>query len=1024
MRTRALLSRLHRVAGRLKRPFHILTSGQGIQGLRAWRQETDAIRSIAPLVDEAWYLASYPDLADLDGGVAAHYYRHGAAEGRDPNPYFVTQWYLANRPDVEQSGVNPLLHYIRHGSQEGARPCPGFDPAWYRATYPDVGFANIEPLEHYVRYGAAEGRLTRATASPRRVVSARLRILKRPPPDEAVALFVTHAPGGKIKPHVPFYVAALRREKIAVTVIVATDFVEDVEVSTLEPLVEGLLVRSNEGFDFAAWAHAARIVDLSPTRLLVLANDSVVGPLDSATFSQIMGRIRAAREQIIGLTDNHELQPHLQSYFLAAKGEGVPALEDFLAQVVSIGTKQEVIRAYEVPLTTAMKQRGLKTAVLFPAPDEKNQTTTDWRGLLERGCPFVKTSALRAEGAEDWRVTIARGGYDPAIVDKSLAIIAAGEKPATELATPKPALVAAADDPAIAVPSGLSELALEQPGRVAIIAHIFHIDHAVEIRSILRNVPYACDVFLTTDDAEKKRRLEIVFAGWDGGAVEVSVTRNRGRDIAPKLLTWQRVYASYDYCLHLHTKESSHHSALKNWRDYLFLTLVGSPDIVRTIFGAFRAAPDLGIIAPQHYEPVRRWVNWGGNFRMAQTLARRMGVDVVEGAALDFPSGSMFWARCAALRPLLDLKLQLTDFDPETGQIDGTLAHAIERLYFISAEAAQMKWLKIGRPAYFGASAPFESVAGATALSTFLRQHAWRISEGHRKPSETPADDIDLPPAALIADAQNRALGTDAPPPNLRIMAGVVTYNNDAEQLARCLGSVRGAEQLFVWDNGASSAPAIISSLPLTHHHSKENIGFGAAHNRLMQQAFVAGADVYICLNPDGFLHPEAITRVARMIAARDGAALVECVQFPVDHPKSVDPTSLRTPWASGASLAIPKRVHDEIGGFDDGFFMYCEDVDLSWRARAQGFEVVLCPSAYFVHEVTNRKPSAHTLRMIAESGARLARKWRSPPFERWALGEGPGAKPPHSDVARVPEAWSDVADFDHGFSFSETRWS
>jgi lipopolysaccharide biosynthesis protein len=54
----------------------------------------------------------------------------------------------------------------------------------------------------------------------------------------------------------------------------------------------------------------------------------------------------------------------------------------------------------------------------------------------------------------------------------------------------------------------------------------------------------------------------------------------------------------------------------------------------------------------------------------------------------------MFWARPEALRPLLDGSIRIDDFQEEQGQLDGTLAHAIERLYFISAEKAGFKWVK------------------------------------------------------------------------------------------------------------------------------------------------------------------------------------------------------------------------------------------------------------------------------------------------------------------------------------------
>jgi hypothetical protein len=57
----------------------------------------------------------------------------------------------------------------------------------------------------------------------------------------------------------------------------------------------------------------------------------------------------------------------------------------------------------------------------------------------------------------------------------------------------------------------------------------------------------------------------------------------------------------------------------------------------------------------------------------------------------------MFWGRSAAIKKLLDLDLQFSDFPGEAGQIDGTLAHAIERSILMIAEASGYEWLKVVR---------------------------------------------------------------------------------------------------------------------------------------------------------------------------------------------------------------------------------------------------------------------------------------------------------------------------------------
>jgi lipopolysaccharide biosynthesis protein len=67
-------------------------------------------------------------------------------------------------------------------------------------------------------------------------------------------------------------------------------------------------------------------------------------------------------------------------------------------------------------------------------------------------------------------------------------------------------------------------------------------------------------------------------------------------------------------------------------------------------------------------------------------LTRLNRADLIGNYSFQFPAGSMFWFRVAALAGLDDFILAEDDFEPECGQTDGTLAHAVERLVALFAE--------------------------------------------------------------------------------------------------------------------------------------------------------------------------------------------------------------------------------------------------------------------------------------------------------------------------------------------------
>jgi hypothetical protein len=256
-------------------------------------------------------------------------------------------------------------------------------------------------------------------------------------------------------------------------------------------------------------------------------------------------------------------------------------------------------------------------------------------------------------------------------------------------------------------PANETDFALEVPfafdvppcphEKVAAIIHAFYPEIVPELFGQLRNIPCRTDLFISTDTEEKRAEIVAHCAVWDRGSVEVRVCENRGRDIAPKLITFKDVYERYEIFLHLHTKRSPHGGTpLSSWRHYLTENLIGSPDIARSNLHLLED-PKIGIVFPQHLFDLRGILNWGYDYNHARALLARMGIELNKNLVLEFPSGSMFWGRSAAIRKLLDLDLAFSDFPAEAGQIDGTPAHAIERIVLMVAEASGYEWLKVVR---------------------------------------------------------------------------------------------------------------------------------------------------------------------------------------------------------------------------------------------------------------------------------------------------------------------------------------
>lgn len=233
------------------------------------------------------------------------------------------------------------------------------------------------------------------------------------------------------------------------------------------------------------------------------------------------------------------------------------------------------------------------------------------------------------------------------------------------------------------------------PAELAVVLHLYYPDLWEEICAQLPNLGEHFDLYVSlceeTGLGFEQQILE------DFPRAVVRYFPNRGRDIGPfvEFLRDERL-SRYRWICKIHTKKSPHRVDGDRWRRHLYHRVFGAPQIVREIQQAFDEDPRLGLIGPATALE-RSEESWGSNRRRMEELARRVGLGAKD-LELEFFAGSMFWFRPHALEPLRQLDLRIDDFEPESGSLDGTLCHALERMFPMLVKVAGYKALPLDRP--------------------------------------------------------------------------------------------------------------------------------------------------------------------------------------------------------------------------------------------------------------------------------------------------------------------------------------
>jgi len=200
------------------------------------------------------------------------------------------------------------------------------------------------------------------------------------------------------------------------------------------------------------------------------------------------------------------------------------------------------------------------------------------------------------------------------------------------------------------------------------------------------------------------------------------------------------------------------------------------------------------------------------------------------------------------------------------------------------------------------------------------------------------------------------------------------------------------------------------------------NAGFTGGYQAAFEKA---RADYLFVINTDTVMAPDAISRLIEALEGDPTAGIAEARQSPHEHPKYYDPITRETSWCSGACMMVRARAVQQIGGgFDPIFYMYAEDVDLSWRMWLHGWRCIYVAEAvvqHFTEHLDPRRDMSFQHYFCMRNGAlmrvmygsfwqivvhylamlRIALKRGNPGWHRWLT-----LKSIFTSFERLPRAW------------------
>ena len=539
-----------------------------------------------------------------------------------------------------------------------------------------------------------------------------------------LGIFFFYEKNGDVDDFITYYLRDLARN-LTELIVVCNGKLSKQGRAAFEEFTDQIIVRENKGRD--VWAYKTALDHYGWQRLsefdeVVMTNSTLMGPVRplKEMFDAMAERTNL---DFWGLTVHHGaegnpfkgkhlynyLPVHIQSHFIVYRKKFIQSkeLQNYWDTMPMIESYTDSVQRYESVFTKQFADKGYQWDVYVNTDDLKEFTdypllVCPTRLLRDKKCPLFKRRSfmhdfeayLNDTAGEPVRELYAylrdHTDYPLELIWKNMIRTMHPYDFTRNLGLTR-LIPERVQDEACAA-------AVRKNRRIALCMHLYFMDMLPQSCAFAANMPQETDVFISTNTPEKKQQIEEAFRTLPLHAVTVKVVENRGRDVAAFLCDLAPQIREYDYACFMHDKKAIQTKPGSVGASFGYVcneNICKNADYVLNVLTEFEKDPYLGLLCPPFPTHGVYFMNmcsngWGPNFDNTKALMKKLGIDrPISGEKMPIaPFGSVFWFRVKALAPLFDHGWKHEDFPPEPLPQDGTISHAIERIYPFVAQGA------------------------------------------------------------------------------------------------------------------------------------------------------------------------------------------------------------------------------------------------------------------------------------------------------------------------------------------------